>query len=52
MSNFFQRFMPREKDFFVLFQKQSENIVAGAKAFAKLLEHYTSPRTSANHQSD
>ena len=33
--------MPREKDFFVLFQKQSENIVAGAKAFAKLLEHYT-----------
>jgi uncharacterized protein len=41
MSNFFRRFMPREQDFFVLFQKQAANIVAGAIAFAKLLEHYT-----------
>ena len=33
--------MPHDGDFFVLFQKQAENIVAGAHAFTKMLEHYT-----------
>jgi len=33
--------MPRDGDFFVLFQRQAENIVAGAQAFTKMLEHYT-----------
>jgi predicted phosphate transport protein (TIGR00153 family) len=33
--------MPRDGDFFILFQKQAENIVAGAQAFTKMLEHYT-----------
>jgi predicted phosphate transport protein (TIGR00153 family) len=33
--------MPRDGDFFVLFQKQAENIVAGAQAFVSMLEHYT-----------
>jgi uncharacterized protein len=41
MSGFFQRLMPREKDFFVLFQRQAENIVAGAAALANMLAHYT-----------
>jgi Phosphate transporter family len=41
MSSFFRRFMPREQDFFVLFQKQAANVVAGATAFTKLLEHFT-----------
>jgi hypothetical protein len=41
MSGFLQRLMPHEDDFFVLFQKQAENIVAGAAAFTKMLEHYT-----------
>ncbi len=41
MPGFLQRFMPRDGDFFVLFQKQAENIVAGAQAFTKMLEHYT-----------
>jgi predicted phosphate transport protein (TIGR00153 family) len=38
--SFFRRFMPREKDFFALFQKQAENVAAGATALTKLLEHY------------
>jgi len=33
--------MPRDGDFFVLFQKQAENIVSGAQAFVSMLEHYT-----------
>ncbi len=41
MPGFLQRFMPRDGDFFVLFQKQAENIVAGAQAFVSMLEHYT-----------
>lgn len=41
MSGFLQRFMPRDGDFFALFQKQAENIVSGAQAFTKMLEHYT-----------
>jgi predicted phosphate transport protein (TIGR00153 family) len=41
MPGFLQRFMPHDGDFFVLFQKQAENIVAGARAFVSLLEHYT-----------
>jgi uncharacterized protein len=41
MPGFLQRFMPRDGDFFLLFQKQAENIVAGAQAFTKMLEHYT-----------
>ena len=41
MSGFLQRFMPHDGDFFVLFQKQAENIVVGAQAFVGMLEHYT-----------
>ncbi len=41
MSGFLQRFMPQEADFFVLFQKQAENIVSGAARFTTMLEHYT-----------
>jgi len=41
MPGFLQRFMPRDGDFFVLFQKQAENIVSGAQAFTNMLEHYT-----------
>lgn len=41
MSGFFQRFLPREKDFFDLFERQAENIAAGAAAFCSMLEHYT-----------
>jgi predicted phosphate transport protein (TIGR00153 family) len=41
MPGFLQRFMPRDGDFFVLFQKQAENIVSGAQAFVSMLEHYT-----------
>jgi predicted phosphate transport protein (TIGR00153 family) len=33
--------MPNEQDFFALFQKQAENIVSGAAALTRLLEHYT-----------
>jgi len=33
--------MPRDGDFFALFQKQAENIVAGARTFTRMLEHYT-----------
>jgi uncharacterized protein len=41
MPGFLQRFMPHDGDFFALFQKQAENIVSGAQAFIKMLEHYT-----------
>jgi uncharacterized protein len=41
MPGFLQRFMPRDGDFFVLFQRQAENIVSGAQAFSNMLEHYT-----------
>lgn len=41
MPSFLQRFMPRDGDFFVLFQKQADNIAAGARAFTRMLEHYT-----------
>ena len=41
MPGFLQRFMPHDGDFFVLFQKQADKIVAGAQAFSKMLEHYT-----------
>lgn len=41
MQGFLQRFMPHDGDFFVLFQRQAENIVAGAQAFVSMLEHYT-----------
>src|SRR5271169_6582533 len=41
MPGILQRFMPHDGDFFVLFQKQAENIVVGAQAFCKMLEHYT-----------
>jgi uncharacterized protein len=41
MSSFLQRLLPHDGDFFVLFQRQAENIVAGAAAFTKMLEHYT-----------
>jgi len=33
--------MPHDGDFFVLFQKQAENVVVGAHAFVQMLEHYT-----------
>jgi len=33
--------MPHDQDFFVLFQKQAENVVVGAQAFVNMLEHYT-----------
>lgn len=41
MPGFLQRFMPHDGDFFVLFQKQAENVVIGAHAFLQMLEHYT-----------
>jgi predicted phosphate transport protein (TIGR00153 family) len=41
MSGFLQWLMPQEGDFFELFRKQSENIVSGAAAFTRMLEHYT-----------
>ena len=41
MPAFLQRFMPQDGDFFVLFQKQAENVVVGANAFVQMLEHYT-----------
>lgn len=41
MPGLLQRFMPQDEDFFVLFQKQAENVVAGAQAFVHMLERYT-----------
>ncbi|HEY1482437.1 MAG TPA: DUF47 domain-containing protein [Candidatus Acidoferrum sp.] len=41
MPGFLQRFMPHDGDFFVLFRRQAENIVAGANTLASMLEHYT-----------
>jgi len=41
MSGLLQRLMPQEETFFVLFQKQAENIVSGASSFTKMLEHYS-----------
>ena len=40
MPGFLQRLMPHDGDFFILFQKQAENIVAGAQAFTNMLSHY------------
>jgi len=37
MPGFLQRLMPHDGDFFILFKKQAENIVAGAHA---MLSHY------------
>ena len=41
--------MPRDGDFFVLFQRQAENIVAGAHAFTSMLEHYTGVPEQVQH---
>jgi predicted phosphate transport protein (TIGR00153 family) len=41
MPGLLQRFMPQDGDFFVLFNKQAENIVVGAQAFVHMLERYT-----------
>ena len=41
MPGLLQRFMPQDGEFFVLFQKQAENIVAGATAFVRMLEHFS-----------
>jgi len=41
MPGLLQRFIPHDGDFFVFFQKQAENIVLGAQAFVRMLEHYT-----------
>ena len=49
MSGFLQRFMPRDGDFFVLFQRQAENIVSGAQAFTNMLEHYTGVPEQVQH---
>jgi uncharacterized protein len=38
MPGFFQRFMPQDGEFFVLFQKQAKNVVVGAQAFVRMLE--------------
>lgn len=40
MTGFLQRLMPNETDFFLSFQKQADNIVAGAAALTSMLEHY------------
>lgn len=41
MPGLLQRFMPQDGDFFVLFQKQAENVVSGAQAFVRMLEHFS-----------
>ena len=41
MSGLLQRLMPQEETFFVLFQKQAENIVSGASTFTRMLEHFS-----------
>ena len=41
MPGLLQRFMPQDGEFFALFQKQAENIVAGALAFVRMLEHFS-----------
>src|SRR6202158_519563 len=41
MPGLLQRLLPREEDFFVLFDKQADNIQLGAKALLQMLEHYT-----------
>jgi uncharacterized protein len=41
MPGILQRLLPREEDFFVLFGKQADNIVSGARALLQMLEHYT-----------
>jgi uncharacterized protein len=40
MPGLLRRLMPSDGDFFVLFQRQAENIVAGALAFTNMLAHY------------
>ena len=41
MPGLLQRLLPREEAFFDLFDKQADNIVVGAKALLRMLEHYT-----------
>ena len=41
MPGFLQKLMPQETDFFISFQKQADNIVAGAAALTSMLEHYS-----------
>ena len=41
MPSLLRWFMPEDGEFFVLFEKQAENIVSGAQAFARMLEHFT-----------
>jgi len=41
MPGLLQRFMPQDGDFFELFQKQADNVVSGAQAFVRMLEHYS-----------
>jgi len=41
MPGLLRRVLPREESFFVLFERQAENIRLGAKALVDLLTHYT-----------
>src|SRR5262249_30426373 len=41
MPGLLQRFLPEERGFFDLFDRQAENIHAGAKALLQMLDHYT-----------
>src|SRR5579871_827348 len=41
MPGLLQRLLPREEGFFDLFDKQADNIVVGARALLRMLEHYT-----------
>jgi predicted phosphate transport protein (TIGR00153 family) len=41
MPGLLQRFLPQERGFFDLFDKQAENIHAGARALLQMLDHYT-----------
>jgi predicted phosphate transport protein (TIGR00153 family) len=41
MPGLLQRFLPREEDFFALFDKQVDNVKVGAKTLLRMLSHYT-----------
>jgi uncharacterized protein Yka (UPF0111/DUF47 family) len=47
MPGLLTRILPNEKSFFEMFNRQAENVHAGAQALVEMLEHFENPAQGA-----
>jgi hypothetical protein len=47
MPGLLTKILPREKSFFEMFNRQAENVYAGAQALVEMLEHFENPAQGA-----